>query len=59
MARGVGLIGVMADSFMVLMASQAGTGSVWLTMVTFVGLADLGYVIGCFGRFLSRAEAGH
>ncbi len=58
MARGVGLIGVTLDSLLLLVATQAGTGSVWLTMVTLVGLAALGYVIACFGSFLKGAEGG-
>ena len=49
MARGIGLIGVTLDSYLALF-TVAGTRS--------VGLADLGYVIACFGSFLTRAEGG-
>lgn len=48
-ARVLGLIVVVVFSLMVLVASQAGTGGVWWTMVILVGVAVSGYLIACLG----------
>ena len=58
LARVLGLIVVAAFSLMVLVASQAGTGGVWWTMVILVGGAVLGYLIACVGAGLTGEAVG-
>ena len=45
LAQIIGLVVVVLAALMVLVASQAGTGRVWLMIVSAVGVATLGYVI--------------
>ena len=45
LAQIIGLVVVVLAALMVVVASQAGTGRVWLMIVSAVGVATLGYVI--------------
>ena len=58
MAQIIGLVVVVLAALMALIASQAGTGRVWLMIVSAVGVATLGYVIVVMRVFWRPAAEG-
>ena len=58
LAQIIGLVVVVLAALMALIASQAGTGRVWLMIVSAVGVATLGYVIAVMRVFWRPAAEG-
>ena len=58
LAQIIGLVVVVLAALMVVVASQAGTGRVWLMIVSAVGVATLGYVIAVRRRAAQHEQVG-